>query len=95
MGHGWWNSYTRTRITRARKLSPKPYTISASSRFVPRMTHSLLDPAVMPENGEVNALEASSIALCTELSRPEEEFAGLAPVVAVAVGGAPPFRSPC
>jgi hypothetical protein len=37
--------YTRTRITRARKPSPKPYTINTSSSFVPRMTHSLLDPS--------------------------------------------------
>jgi hypothetical protein len=83
------------RITRARKPSPKPYTISTSSSFVPRITHSLLDPAVTPENGEVNTLEASSIALCTELSCPDEDFAGLVPVGAAAVGGAPPFRSPC
>jgi hypothetical protein len=54
------------------------------------MIHSLLDPAVTPENGEVNTLEASSIALCTELSCPDEDFAGL-----VTVGGAPPFTSLC
>ncbi len=40
------------------------------------MTHSLLDPAVMPENGEVNAFEVSSIVLCNELSCEDEVFRG-------------------
>jgi hypothetical protein len=56
------------------------------------MTHSLLDPAVMPENGEVNALAVSSTVRRRELSFAEEDFAGLATVPG---GGPVPFTSRC
>ena len=32
---------------------------------MPRVTHSLVEPAVIPENGEVSVLATSSMALCT------------------------------
>ena len=58
------------------------------------MTHWLLDPAVTPENGEVSALEASSIALCTELSCGAAAF-GETVLGGLAAGaaGAPPSIS--
>jgi hypothetical protein len=59
------------------------------------MTHSLLDPAVTPENGEEKVFEVSSIALCTELSFPDEGFAGLVAVSAGFGVGAALFTSPC
>jgi len=60
-------AYTRTLITRARKPRPKPYTASASSSRTVRIIHSLCEPDVAPENGEVIALEASSTAARSEL----------------------------
>jgi hypothetical protein len=63
---------------------------SVSSRFTPLTVQALLDPAVIPENGEVSLLEASSIALCTLFSWELEVTNVLGDVLAFEVRGDSP-----